>query len=78
MYAGKRCNSKSNLTKRYKLDRVAPVDNRPPRIRIGARNRCEDYASQLLAPEEGYKGQFIAPLEGYAGQLIAPAEEYAS
>ena len=30
MYAGKRCNSKSNLTKRYKLDRVASVDNRPP------------------------------------------------
>ena len=30
MYAGKRCNSKSNSTKRYKLDRVAPVDNRPP------------------------------------------------
>ena len=30
MYAGKRCNSRSNLTKRYKLDRVAPVDNRPP------------------------------------------------
>ena len=30
MYAGKRCNSRSNLTKRYKLDRVASVDNRPP------------------------------------------------
>ena len=30
MYAGKRYNSRSNLTKRYKLDRVAPVDNRPP------------------------------------------------
>ena len=30
MYAGKRCNNKSNLTKRYKLDRVASVDNRPP------------------------------------------------
>ena len=30
MYAGKRCNSRSNMTKRYKLDRVAPVDNRPP------------------------------------------------
>ena len=42
MYAGKRCNSRSNLTKRYKLDRVAPVDSRPPpRIRTLARNRCE-------------------------------------
>ena len=30
MYAGKRCNSRSNLTKRYKLDRVASVDNKPP------------------------------------------------
>ena len=30
MYAGKRCTSRSKLTKRYKLDRVASVDNRPP------------------------------------------------
>ena len=29
---GKRCNSKFNLTKRYKLDRVASVDNRPPLV----------------------------------------------
>ena len=36
MHAGKRCNGNPKSTKRWKLDRVAPVDNRPPQIKMGA------------------------------------------
>ena len=35
MYAGKRYNSNLNYTKRLKLDRVAPVDYRPPTEKNG-------------------------------------------
>ena len=38
MNTAKGYNSKPYSTKRYKLDRVAPVDNRPPMIRMGAPN----------------------------------------
>ena len=38
MNAGKRYNSNPISTKRFKLDRVAPVDNRVPIDKNGARN----------------------------------------
>ena len=48
MYAGKRFTSNPNSTKRWKLDRVAPVDNRPPNDKNGGRN-SGDYNWSKLA-----------------------------
>ena len=51
MYAGKRCNSRSNLTKRYKLDRVAPVDNRPPLDNnFGPKQMCPLFLWSFVVP----------------------------
>ena len=49
MYAGKGYNSNPNSTKRSKLDRVAPVGNRPPTHKNGGPKQWSDKVSTPLS-----------------------------